>query len=147
MSESKGKSTRSRQADAAEPTASAELIELVFTYDTSTGQFIKAERIDASGARQELTDEEYQLLGGYDPATYPTYLDYVSQPFDAYTSPQPAGSYDPYGYEEGYWRAMADYAAAASGAGVGYYPQAGGSPQTVRFSQASAPYLYRYGWG
>lgn len=78
--------------------------EWVFTFNTSTGELVKAERIDkTSGQRQEVSDDEYAALSGFGDQTVYSH----AERYD----PSSLGS-DPNAhslYELGYYQGLADY--------------------------------------
>jgi hypothetical protein len=141
MAEQKDKPTGpADRPQAAQDAGAAETEEWVYTYDTATGEVTKVERLDPSGQRHELTEEEYAALAGFDPADYPAAADYpLDATYDPYTSDYAASAYDPYGYEEGYWAGWAD-AGGAAPAGDGY----GATPQEQAYYQGVMDYMT---WG
>jgi hypothetical protein len=90
------------------PTPEPQTAEMILTYDMNTGQVIRIENVDPSGARKELTEEEYAAFFGYGSAS------------------AEQGSYDPNavayaianqqaGFEQGYYHGLLEYEAALTG--------------------------------
>jgi hypothetical protein len=116
-------------------------VEWVFTFDPSTGETVKVEKIDkASGQRQELSEEEYAMLYSSEPS------EFDAESYGEYGNDPNAGvyagySYDPYAYEGGYYQGMADYEAALQGtAEYGY-----GSEEEQAYYQGMADYAAAIG--
>jgi hypothetical protein len=116
--------SKGTQAGSVAPeTTSPENEEWVFTIDTQTGEVHKVEKIDrVSGRRQELSEEEYLTLAGYDLSGADDYseVQLEEEQYDPYTGDYGVESYDPYGFEEGYYQAWADCEAASGSEGFGY---------------------------
>jgi hypothetical protein len=105
--------------------------EYVVTLNGQTGELLKVERLEKSGERKELTDEEYASMY----SDYGAYDDYSSYAFDT-------TAYDPYGYEDAYYQGMSDFAAT-----IGYdiWSQAGYSPEEAAYYQGMADYAAAVG--
>ena len=108
------------------------LEEWIYTFSSTTGEVLKVERVDSgSGTRQELSLDEYSALA----AVY----GYGAE--EDVAAAYAAASYDPYGYEEGYYQGIADFAAS-----IGYDGGQGQmSSVEAAYHQAQADYAAALG--
>jgi hypothetical protein len=108
--------------------------EWIFTVSRSSGEVVKVEKVEAaSGERHELSLDEYAALCGEEAA--------VAEDYSAYThDPSTEHGYDPYGYEEGYYQGMADFAAS-----VGLLDTSGLTPEEQAYYQGIADYAASVG--
>jgi hypothetical protein len=120
--------------------------EWVFTLSSATGEVLKVERIDQTGQRNEISEEEYAALVCYmDPAA----AQYAAYGYDA-SGDAAAGGAEL--YQAGYHHGLADYEASVAeyemqlasagygygGASAGY--QSGYSPEEAAYLQGMADY-------
>jgi hypothetical protein len=109
--------------------------EWIFTIKGSTGDVVKVERV-ASGERRELSLDEYAALYGAETTGAEVAEDYNAYAYDA----NAAYTYDPYGYEEGYYHGMADAAAS-----LGQQTGSGLTPEEEAYYQGIADYAASVG--
>jgi len=109
-----GESTVGEATSSESPELSgSETEEIVFTCNQSTGEVIRIERLDASGGRQELTEEEYaQVFGQGDQGS-------EEQGGEGF-----AIAHQQVGFEQGYYHGLAEYEGALSAqATSGFSPE------------------------
>ena len=94
-------------------TPQTETAEMVLTYDKSTGQVVRIEKLDA-GARQELSEEEYGAFFGHAEA---------HEGYDPHAEAF-AVAHQQAGFEQGYYHGLIEYETALTGeTASGYTPE------------------------
>lgn len=108
-------------SSASPATAEAETEEMVFTYNRNTGEVVRIEKVDQSGGRQELTEEEYAQFFGHGAQESEEQADQgvADQSAEAF-----AVAHQQLGFEQGYYHGLAEYEAAlTTQAASGYSPE------------------------
>jgi hypothetical protein len=110
-------------------TPETETAEMVLTYHTSTGQVIRIHKVNPSGGREELTEEEYASFFGCG----------SEEPAEAGYDPNAvafAVAHQQAGFEQGYYHGLIEYEAALTGqASSGYSPE-----EEAAYNQGVADY-------